>query len=461
MKRILEWILCAACAACAPSSAALDASAHAGDRTTSAQPAGAIATAAPSASAAEGVSSRAATVGKATLARSEPRSTTFVNAVLISVDGLRSDALRAVPASELPNFHRFLNGASTLNARTDPDYTVTLPNHTDMLTGRPVLGPSGHGWIKNDDAERGETLHKNHGSYIASMFDVAHDRGLHTALFAGKTKFAIYDASYDAENGAPASDDADRSADVAQAERVGSIASASMHGDAGNRADVTGPSAGASADGANARADRDGHAHGDRGRAIGEHGSGEHGRRKIDAWKYASKTDEISELVIASLASGRSLVFAHYAVTDLTGHASGWDVTPRSRYMQAVAAVDKDLGRILDAIEANEHWRGKTAIVLTADHGGGAPLKSHDQTHMWVDYIIPFLVWTGDGAPGGDLYALNAGVRRDPGITSPRLSDAGLPPIRNGEAGNLLLSLLGLPPVPGSVFDAREDLKIH
>jgi hypothetical protein len=319
---------------------------------------------------------------------------TFDHALLVSVDGLRSDALRAVPASELPNFRRLMNGAATLNARTDPDYTVTLPNHTDMFTGRPVLGPQGHGWIKNDDAEPGETIHKNHGAYVASVFDVAHDHGFHTALFAGKSKFALYDASYDGEAG-----------------------------------------------------------------------------RKIDAWKFAKSTEEIADLVLAHLGAGgqRSLVFAHYAITDLTGHASGWDVTPRSRYMQAVAAVDKEIGRILDAIEASAALRGKTVVVVTTDHGGGAPLKSHDQTQMWVDYIIPFFVWTGDppSAQGGtdakplDLYALNTATRADPGIASPRLDAAGRPPIRNGDAGNLLLSLLGLPAVPDSTFDREQDLKVR
>jgi hypothetical protein len=326
---------------------------------------------------------------------------TFAHALLISVDGLRSDALRAQPSGELPGFRRLLNGAATLNARTDPDYTVTLPNHTDMITGRPVLGPRGHSWVKNEDALPGETLHKNHGGYVPCMFDVAHDRGFYTALFAGKTKFSIYDASYDAENGAPAATEAASATD--------------------------------------------------------------HGRRKIDVWKFAPKTDEIADLVIASLGAGgpRSLVFAHYAVTDLTGHDHGWDVTPRSRYMKAVAAVDKEIGRILDAIEANPALRGQTVVLLTSDHGGGAPFKSHDQTQMWVDYIIPFLVWTGDGAPGGDLYVLNAATRRDPGIASPRTSDPGPPPIRNGDAGNLLLSLLGLPSVPGSTFDAGQELKIR
>jgi hypothetical protein len=367
----------------------------------------------------------ATTVAMHATAEPTRNAATFDHALLVSVDGLRSDALRAVPASELPNFRRLLNGASTLNARTDPDYTVTLPNHTDMITGRPVLGPRGHGWIKNDDAEPGETLHKNHGGYVASMFDVAHDRGFHTALFAGKTKFALYDASYDADNGAPL---------------------ASEHGAGGG--DAPGARVATSAADGSDKAARDA------------------GRRKIDAWKFAKNTDEIADLVLANLAADgkRSLVFAHYAITDLTGHANGWDVTPRSRYMQAVATVDKELGRILDGIESNDKLHGNTVVLVTADHGGGAPLKSHDQTQMWVDYIIPFLVWTGDGASANaqhDLYALNAATRADPGITSPRLDAAGLPPIRNGDAGNLLLSLLGLPAVPDSTFDREQDLKVR
>jgi len=42
--------------------------------------------------------------------------------VLVSVDGLRSDALLALQPRRLPAFTRLLGGASTLNARCDPDY---------------------------------------------------------------------------------------------------------------------------------------------------------------------------------------------------------------------------------------------------------------------------------------------------------------------------------------------------
>jgi predicted AlkP superfamily pyrophosphatase or phosphodiesterase len=302
----------------------------------------------------------------------------------------------------LPGFARLMAGASTLNARTDPDFTVTLPNHTCMLTGRFVLGPAGHGWVENEDPPEGLTLSKNKGGYVAGIFDVAHDRGLRTAFFAGKTKFSLYEASWNAENGAPDT--------------------------------------------------------------VGD----DQGRKKIDEYLFTEKLSEITDGVLRNLKLGttKSLVFVHFATPDLTAHAYGWDVTPGSRYLKAVAAVDHEIARLLDAIQADELLRGKTAVVLTADHGGGAPFRSHDQTRMWVDYIIPFLVWTGDGGTPRDLYAINARTRADPGLAQVRPGANGsdgkplLPPIRNGDAGNLVLSLLLLPPVPGSTINAEQDLRV-
>src|SRR5262245_40936550 len=122
--------------------------------------------------------------------------------LLISVDGLRSDALEKLPRERLPGFARFLeHGACTLNARTDPDFTVTLPNHASMLTGRPTLGDEGHGWTENDD-HKDASLQENKGNYLASVFDVAHDREVGTALLAGKSKFKVFDRSWNGERGA-------------------------------------------------------------------------------------------------------------------------------------------------------------------------------------------------------------------------------------------------------------------
>lgn len=120
----------------------------------------------------------------------------------ISVDGLRPDAVAALGPSGAPAFYRLrVEGSRTDNARTDYDYTNTLPNHACILTGRGVLGPGGHGVSFNDDP--GTTFETVHGSYVAGVFDVAHDHGLGTALYTGKSKFAFFDRSWNETNGAP------------------------------------------------------------------------------------------------------------------------------------------------------------------------------------------------------------------------------------------------------------------
>jgi hypothetical protein len=125
--------------------------------------------------------------------------------IAISVDGLGSSYLKTLlKRHEVPNFQRFRSeGAWTDNARNDYNVTVTLPNHTTMLTGRGVQGSEGHHWTLNVDPPKGMTLHSNRGFYVASAFDVAHDHGLRTCLYTGKTKFSLYATSYDAEHGAP------------------------------------------------------------------------------------------------------------------------------------------------------------------------------------------------------------------------------------------------------------------
>lgn len=75
-------------------------------------------------------------------------------------------------------------------------------------------------------------------------------------------------------------------------------------------------------------------------------------------------------------------------------------------------------------------------------------------------------MWAGDGGESFDLYAINDDVRRDPSLTQPPEPEPGheaarrMQPIRNGDAANLALRLLGLPPVPGSTINATQELRI-
>jgi hypothetical protein len=126
-------------------------------------------------------------------------------------------------------------------------------------------------------------------------------------------------------------------------------------------------------------------------------------------------------------------------------------------YNEGIKVVDGCLGTILDLAEKDATLKGRTIIILTADHGG----KDHDHKNNLdpYDYTIPFGVW-GAGVKGGtDLYALNAKTRRDPGEARPDYK-AAVQPIRNGEVGNLALKFLGLGPIPGSIINARQDLVV-
>jgi len=114
----------------------------------------------------------------------------------ISVDGLRSDAV-----SSMPNLSLLVeSAASTLNARTDPESTRTLPNHSSQLTGRFVAATGGHGITYNEDM--GRTIHDEAGQYVASVFDVVHDHGGRTGMWVGKPKFEALDRSWDQSHGA-------------------------------------------------------------------------------------------------------------------------------------------------------------------------------------------------------------------------------------------------------------------
>jgi hypothetical protein len=109
----------------------------------------------------------------------------------------------------------------------------------------------------------------------------------------------------------------------------------------------------------------------------------------------------------------------------------------------------------MDLIATNPVLKGKTTLIVTADHGGKE--QGHGEAEEPLNYTIPFYVW-GAGVTPGDLYAINAVSRQSPNGTRPSYA-APIPPVRNGDVGNLALSLLKLPPIPGSTINVKQDLK--
>lgn len=295
---------------------------------------------------------------------------------LISLDGLRPDAI-SKNLNDLPHFRRLLEeGTATFNARTDVDFTVTLPNHTSMITGRSVLGNDGHGITFNDVSEA--TIHQVKGKYVSSVFDVLHQKGLVSAMFASKRKFKIFADSY-----------------------------------------------------------------------------------PIDIVQIHDLQDEltlINLLKVARSASKPNFFFIHFSRTDVIGHQKGWSVNPWSDYMKAVKELDHRVGLIMEVIERMNKEHDSAVLILTTDHGGRGRL--HDQNQEVLNYTIPMMIW-GEGIKAGqDLYVLNKNNRLDPLREQVPYGKA-MQPIRNGDAANLALHLLGLDAILDSNIGLKDPLVVQ
>jgi hypothetical protein len=316
--------------------------------------------------------------------------------IQISVDGAGPTFLQfLINDNHLPNFGRLQSeGAWTNNARADFDYTITLPNHTCMITGRPVYDQNGdkvavpgHLWVHN--GEPGELdLHRNAHGYVKSTFDVAHDNGLATGLFASKTKFSLYDKSYDSAQGAP---------------------------------DTTGD---------------------------------DNGRDKIDVCVINENPLAMTcSFVLSMTERPLQYSFVHFRNADSAGHAKGWG---SPEYIAALQQVDGYLGMIFEMVGNHPKLKGKTAIILSADHGGFGP--THVVKTDPLNYMIPFYAWGAGVAKGADLYQLNTSSRVEPALQRRDYAATTPQPIRNGDGGNLALRLLGLGAVPDSSINAKQDL---
>lgn len=115
--------------------------------------------------------------------------------VLISIDGLKTSLINRSRTPALVRLRR--NGASTLNARTQYEKTVTLPNHTGMVTSRRISrSRGGHGVTWNDTRLSPSTVQQAAGEPVGSVFSVLQGNNRSAAIFASKEKFRIFDRSW-------------------------------------------------------------------------------------------------------------------------------------------------------------------------------------------------------------------------------------------------------------------------
>lgn len=104
--------------------------------------------------------------------------------IILSVDGLRPDAITLAPMPNVLNLMK--TSAWTLTAQTIFP-SVTLPAHTSMLTG---LCPSKHGVTWND------YIPENGIAQGTDLFDLSHAAGLQNVMYVGKKKLQqVTDAS--------------------------------------------------------------------------------------------------------------------------------------------------------------------------------------------------------------------------------------------------------------------------
>ena len=111
-------------------------------------------------------------------APSQPLASLSRNVVVISVDGLRPDAIDEYGA---PTLQRLMREGSYSLAASTIFPSKTLPSHTSMLTGQP---PERHGVLWNTSLTA-----RTSSIDVPNVFSVARAHGYSTAAFFSKSKF--------------------------------------------------------------------------------------------------------------------------------------------------------------------------------------------------------------------------------------------------------------------------------
>jgi arylsulfatase A-like enzyme len=265
----------------------------------------------------------------ATLSAPPPGKPRAERVVIISIDGLRPDAIEAAGAETLKKLIE--RGASCARAETIRP-SLTLPSHTSMLTGLDY-GRHHVGW---NTFRSGYIVHP-------TVFSVAAQAGKKSAMIFSKEKFHflanpncvswIYGPPTPAK--VPAAEDDCEVEELKRSLKNDASAAPATRGDATTTADMI-------------------------------------GRAFAAAWPVQQWP----------------LTFVHFREADEAGHRRGW-MAPE--YIEAVQRIDQAISIIVAAIE-NAGGFEKTALIVSADHGGSDrshyrwtnPDKAENVTIPWI-----------------------------------------------------------------------------
>lgn len=247
--------------------------------------------------------------------------------VIISVDGLRPDAITAAKAPVLLSLIE--QGAVATHAETIRP-SITLPSHTSMLTG---LDFKGHGVVWNN-FRPGHIAHP-------TVFSVSASSGCSTAMLFAKDKFHF----------------------LANPDQVHWIFGPRIPDVIPRLEDVTSP-------------DFREHTGPDPGAPRAAPVPAAKSAAPADAPppagpRFTTSADGISRAFQEEWTKSKyHLTFIHFAEPDSAGHTRGWMSQP---YLDSVLKVDAAIGRIVDTLKASGDLP-RTALIVTADHGGSGRL---------------------------------------------------------------------------------------
>ena len=246
--------------------------------------------------------------------------------ILISLDGLRADALQAADA---PRIKQVLKIGSYCWQAHSVYPSETLPAHASMFTG---LSPAKHHVKSNHWYLRQSTIS------VPTIFSMAHDAGLSTAMCVGKKKFT-------------------------HLARPGSVDHFEYPGPTRRGSDV-----------------------------IAWFNFKTYSR--LWPWHDAADSITVAHAAARYLASRRpNLFFVHLADPDLVGHSIGW---MSEGQLFSIHRSDFALGILMDEVK---RWpeMADVIFIVTADHGGHE--RTHGSSR-WEDMTIPWCCWGNRIAAG-------------------------------------------------------------